>query len=262
MKLNKYIPTFLLIFLLSLCIGTVFAENVSSDYNSETIESEYNGMNEIESDLDESMEISDDSIYEEDLYNNVKLKDPLKSKEDNTLDINYVDTHDESHNIIVDVKPGSTKAKVGDEIPYTITVTNKNPFTVLYLEVYTPVDEEVMVLNGKSNSSSYVGFVDQAYWIIEKLKAGETIVIDGVIKVVDVGNTNLSVGIYHNFPPYESIEYESNSNGKNVQSINTNENYEKEGLDLAKNKTANPIFLLFISLCSIFSISMINKKKY
>ncbi len=275
MKNKSIISVILIIFLFSICFNAVSAEEISEDHNlDESSSQNFNTPSDEslveESDtigLDKSADLNGENNFnnEDELKENtIKSKAILKSAEDNTLDIDYNQVHDESYNIVVDAIPSSNKLKIGETVKYTITVRNNNPFTVHYLEVFTPSGEMFWIF-GKSDSKHNIGYLDETAWIIEKLGPGETITIFANIKAEEAGNASLELSLSHKFPPYEFKTYEKENKHKHYEN---NKNFKKERLNLennadsinlAKNKTANPLFLLLISLCSLFGISLRNK---
>ena len=270
MKIYKFALPLLLIFIILISLSIVSAEEISDDYN---LNVENDDISIESSDLDdldntninlENLEENDDDdrILEEDSLNNVKSNKILKS-DDEYLEIDYPQTHDESHNIVVDAKPSGNKGKVGDEIKYQITVRNNNPFTVHYLEVFSPDDPDHFWLSKESLSKDiYAGFLDETAWLIEKLGPGETLVINAIIKIDQGGKSELSLSLSHNLPPYEYKTYEktnnslSNSNAK----INHRETIHDNGINISNEKTGNPLALLFFSISSLFILNIRNRK--
>ena len=267
MKIYKFALPLLLIFIILISSSIACAEEISEDYSLNYGNDEFSIESSDVDDLDNSNINHEepnegDLIVEEDSPNNVKSNKILKSNEE-YLEIDYPQTHDESHNIVVDAKPSGNKGKVGDEIKYQITVRNNNPFTVHYLEVFSPDDPDHFWLSKESLSKDiYAGFLDETAWLIEKLGPGETLVINAIIKIDQGGKSELSLSLSHNLPPYEYKTYEktnnslSNSNAK----INHRETIHDNGINISNEKTGNPLALLFFSISSLFILNIRNRK--
>lgn len=256
MNFDSFATPVLLIFLILISISTACAEEIS----------DANGLD--AQDQEFSIETYDspnnlEETNQEDLSNIEKDNHTLKSDEE-YLEIDYPQTHDESHNIIVDAKPSGNKGKTGDEINYTITITNNNPFTVHVLEVFSPEDPDHFWLRAESTSPSdrHVGLLDETAWIIDRLGPGETLIIYAILKVEDVGKTELSLSLSHSHPPYEYISYDDNNekSNKNTEKINEGNSVKNIKINPSNEKTANPIALLILSLCSIFILNIKNRK--
>ena len=271
MKFNKVIVPILLIFIILISLSAVYADEISDDEyldiqnDDVSIESDSNiGFS--ENDLKESNPTEVDT---ENALKNVSSENILKSDDEDVLEIDYPQTHDESYNIVVDAKPSGNKGKVGDEIRYAITVTNNNPFAVHNLEVFSPDDPDHFWLHKESTSKSnvHVGFLDETAWIIDKLGPGETIIIYATIKIDAIGKSELSISLSHNHPPYEYISYDEDDEKSNMPKSSMN-NFKKskeksilkKSIDLSSEKTANPIALLILSICSLFLLNTKNRK--
>ena len=270
MKIYNFALPILLIFIILISLSIVSAEEISDDYN---LNVENDDISIESSDLDdldnsninlENLEENDDDdrILEEDSLNNVKSNKILKS-DDEYLEIDYPQTHDESHNIVVDAKPSGNKGKVGDEIKYQITVKNNNPFTVHYLEVFSPDDPDHFWLSKESLSKDiYVGFLDETAWLIEKLGPGETLVINAIIKIDQAGKSELSVSLSHDIDPYEYKTYEkTNNNSSNGnKKISHADTIHDNNINIYDEKTGNPLALLIFSISSLLILNLRNRK--
>ena len=273
MKIYKFALPLLLIFIILISSSIVCAEEISEDYSLNYGNDEFSIESSDVDDLDNSNINHEepnegDLIVEEDSPNNVKSNKILKSNEE-YLEIDYPQTHDESHNIVVDAKPSGNKGKVGDEIRYAITVTNNNPFTVHYLEVFSPEDPDHFWLHKESTSKSNVnvGFLDETAWIIDKLGPGETIIIYAIIKIDAIGKSELSLSLSHNHPPYEYISYDEDNKKPNITANSIKNDKKstenpilKKSIVLSNEKTANPIALLVLSIGSLFILNNKNRK--
>lgn len=272
MKYNKFILPILLIFIILISLSTVNADEISND--------EYLNIQNEDNSLDSTSNLgfSDNEIgeinlndvdSEKDTLNAVNSKNTLKSDDEDILEIDFPQTHDESYNIVVDAKPSGNKGKVGDEIRYAITVTNNNPFTVHYLEVFSPEDPDHFWLHKESTSKSNVnvGFLDETAWIIDKLGPGETIIIYAIIKIDAIGKSELSLSLSHNHPPYEYISYDEDNKKPNITANSIKNDKKstenpilKKSIVLSNEKTANPIALLVLSIGSLFILNNKNRK--
>lgn len=256
---NLAIPS-LIIILILISLSMASAEEIC-DGNTLNIEDD-DVLIESDSDIGDSGNDFEETDFE-DFSNDVKSKNILKSSDD-ILEIDYPQTHDESHNIVVDAKASSNKGKVGDSIKYTITVTNNNPFTVHALEVFSPEDPDHFYLSKQSTSNDKinVGLLDETAWLIEKLGPGETLVINTLIKIESAGKSELSLSLSHNYPPYEEISYDEDTknSSKSTEKLNSGNKVKEDSLNLSTQKTANPLFLLILSISSILILNMKNRR--
>ena len=267
MKIYNFALPILLIFIILISPSIVCAEEISEDYNLNVENDDISIESSDLDDLDNSNINLDDfdegnMIAEEDSLNNVKSNKILKS-DNEYLEIDYPQTHDESHNIVVDAKPSGNKGKVGDEIKYQITVKNNNPFTVHYLEVFSPDDPDHFWLSKESLSKDiYVGFLDETAWLIEKLGPGETLVINAIIKIDQAGKSELSVSLSHDIEPYEYKTYEkTNNNSSNGnKKISHADTIHDNDLNISDEKTGNPLALLIFSISSLLILNLRNRK--
>lgn len=267
MKIYNFALPILLIFIILISSSIVCAEEISEDYNLNVENDDISIESSDLDDLDNSNINLDDfdegnMIAEEDSLNNVKSNKILKS-DNEYLEIDYPQTHDESHNIVVDAKPSGNKGKVGDEIKYQITVKNNNPFTVHYLEVFSPDDPDHFWLSKESLSKDiYVGFLDETAWLIEKLGPGETLVINAIIKIDQAGKSELSVSLSHDIEPYEYKTYEkTNNNSSNGnKKISHADTIHDNDLNISDEKTGNPLALLIFSISSLLILNLRNRK--
>ena len=272
MILNKFLVPILLIFIILISLSAVYADEISNDkyLNIQNEDNSLDSTSNLGFSENEIGEINQNDVdSEKNALKNVNSENILKSDEEDILEIDYPQTHDESYNIVVDAKPSGNKGKVGDEIRYAITVTNNNPFTVHYLEVFTPDDPDHFWLHKESasNSNAYVGFLDETAWIIDKLGPRETIIIYATIKIDDIGKSELSLSLSHNHPPYEYISYDEDNEKPNItaKSIkndkkSTENSILKKSIVLSNEKTANPIALLILSIGSLFILNIKNRK--
>ena len=267
MKYQNFAIPFLLIFISLISLGMVCGEEISDDNilnvgnDDILIGSDCNiKCNDYLEETEEDMNPDDESV---------ESKNILKSS-DEYLEIDYPQTHDESHNIVVDAKASGNKGKVGDSIKYTITVTNNNPFTVHALEVFSPEDPDHFYLSKQSTSNDEinVGLLDETAWLIEKLGPGETLVINTLIKIESAGKSELSLSLSHNYPPYEEISYDKDTenssksieSSKSTEKLNSGNEVKEDSLNLSTQKTANPLFLLILSIGSILILNMKNRR--
>ena len=272
MKFNKAIVPILLIFIILISLNPAYADEISDDeylhiQNDDVSVESTRNLGFFDNNLKESNPTDVDTGKND--LKNVNSENILKSDDEDILEIDYPQTHDESYNIVVDAKPSGNEGKVGDEIRYTITVTNNNPFTVHYLEVFSPEDPDHFWLHKESTSKSNVnvGFLDETTWIIDKLGPGETIKIYATIKIDAIGKSELSLSLSHNHPPYEYINYDEDNEKPNI-TANSIKNIKKstENLILKKSnvlsneKTANPIALLILSIGSLLFLNINNRK--